>query len=78
VLDGNLVVDYEDAAYVLGLVYTRGARAGRPEPRHIATLVTSGQLPVVDERAPSSYRRIATSALRAYLTGDRRTIRRAG
>lgn len=76
VLDGNLVVNYDDAAYVLGLLVQRGVRAGQPEPRRVATLVTTGQLPVVDERAPTGYRRIATSALRAYLSGDRRPVRR--
>lgn len=78
VLEGNLVLPYDDSAYVLGLLITRGAREGLPDTRRIAALVTSGQLAVVDDRAPERHRRIATSALRAYLAGDRRTIRRAG
>ena len=65
----NLVLTPGQVAQVLGLVHTRGAKAGQPNRHLVAELVATGRLTPVDVRQPLPRWSFATSAVRRYIDG---------
>ncbi len=66
----NLVLTPGQVAQVLGLVHTRGAKAGQPNRHLVAELVATGRLTPVDPRQPLPRWSFATSAVRRYIDGN--------
>ena len=66
-LDDNLVLTAGQTATVLGLVHTRGAKAGQPDRHRVAALVDDGWLTPVDPAQPLPKWCFSVTAIRRYL-----------
>lgn len=53
VLDGCVVLSPAQVAYVLGLTFAKGSKAGRPDPAQVFELVARNRLRPVDPEQPS-------------------------
>ena len=70
----NVTLTPGQVAQVLGLVHTRGAKAGQPNRHLVAELVATGRLTPVDVRQPLPRWSFATSAVRRYIDEADRLI----
>lgn len=63
----NLVLTPSQVATVLGLTFTRGAKAGQPDRRRVLELVATGALHPVDPSQQFPRLTFSTSSIARYL-----------
>lgn len=67
VLAAHVVLSVEQVAYVLGLLVSKGPRAGEPDAKRVLDLVNRLKLRPVDGEQPSSRWTFSTTLVRAYI-----------
>lgn len=65
----NLPLTLAQAADVLGLLVSKGARRGQPSREQVLNLIARGALRVVDAEMPSHRWTISPAELRRYMGG---------
>ena len=68
VLDAYPALTMTQVAYVCGLTFIRGEKAGQPDRRKALALVADGKLPVIDPTRPVPFWTVSATNVRNYLT----------
>ena len=66
-LDSKVALTTDDVAFILGLMYQRGSRAGQPNRRRVSELVKAGRIAPIDPQVPAQQWRFATSTIKRYV-----------
>lgn len=69
VLASHELFTMEQVAFVLGLLMSRGEKAGSPDRRRARILVREGKLRLVDPDQPVMYWTVSAAELRRYRDG---------